>query len=92
MTNLEIANEVLESKKVSFELSYNMERISEDYQHKLVSKIEDEWSGEIYEELVSLDEVDNFFQYIVVNIQRQLEIEVSINEKYETISLDVIIK
>jgi hypothetical protein len=39
MTNLEIANEVLESKKVSFELSYNMERISEDYQHKLVSKI-----------------------------------------------------
>jgi DNA-directed RNA polymerase subunit F len=92
MTNLEIANEVLENKKVSFELSFSMERISDDYLDKLKSKIENEWSGEIYEELVSLDEVDNYFQYIAANIQLQLERKVSINERYETISLNVIIK
>ena len=92
MTNVRIANEVLENKKVSFELSCNMENISDDYFDKLQNQIEDKWSGEIYKELVNLEDMDDFFQYIVVNIQRQLEGEVRINEKYETICLSVIIK
>ena len=93
MTNLEIANEVLDSKKVIFELSHSCnEKPSEEYLEKLKSKIGDEWTGEVYEELVPLGEVDDFYRYIVHNILEQVSGEVSVNKHYESISIEIILK
>lgn len=92
MTNLELANTVIENSNIAFELTYNMEKISDSYLEEMTDKVENEWIGYLENEEVELSEVDNFNDYIIHNIKAQIENEVNVNEHYETISINVLIK
>lgn len=91
MSNLELTNNVVNELGISIDLTYS-ESVDNTYVEQLQSRCEDALNEDniiLDREYVTIDEVDSLEWYIKQNITQFIESKVNINERYETVSINV---
>lgn len=93
MTNLDLANRIIENSTIAFEITHSSsERPSENYLDNLHNKIEEAWTGYLDIEFIKLEEVDDIKGYIQHNITEAIAEEIDVLERYESIAINILLK